>query len=75
MSVKDEINKLKKEIERHNFLYHSENNPEREFTISINRAWSLSNPWIFFEIKSISGGFIPLNLSRSLICELSKLSC
>ncbi len=28
MSVKDEINKLKKEIERHNFLYHSENNPE-----------------------------------------------
>ena len=28
MSVKDEINKLKKEIERHNFLYHSKNNPE-----------------------------------------------
>tara|TARA_A100001015_G_scaffold120484_1_gene133517 strand:+ start:3290 stop:5266 length:1977 start_codon:yes stop_codon:yes gene_type:complete len=28
MSAKDEINKLKKEIERHNFLYHSENNPE-----------------------------------------------
>ena len=28
MSVKDEINKLKEEIERHNFLYHSENNPE-----------------------------------------------
>ena len=28
MSVKDEINKLKQEIERHNFLYHSENNPE-----------------------------------------------
>ena len=28
MSVKDEINKLKKEIERHNFLYHAENNPE-----------------------------------------------
>ena len=28
MSVKDEIKKLKKEIERHNFLYHAENNPE-----------------------------------------------
>ena len=28
MSAKDEINKLKKEIERHNFLYHSKNNPE-----------------------------------------------
>ena len=28
MSVKDEIKKLKKEIERHNFLYHTENNPE-----------------------------------------------
>ena len=28
MSAKDEINKLKKEIERHDFLYHSENNPE-----------------------------------------------
>ena len=28
MSVKDEINKLKKEIERHNFLYHTESNPE-----------------------------------------------
>ena len=28
MSTKDEINKLKKEIERHNFLYHSKNNPE-----------------------------------------------
>ena len=28
MSVKDEIKKLKKEIEKHNFLYHAENNPE-----------------------------------------------
>ena len=28
MSAKDEINKLKEEIDRHNFLYHSENNPE-----------------------------------------------
>ena len=28
MSAKDEIKKLKKEIERHNFLYHSKNNPE-----------------------------------------------
>ena len=28
MSTEDEINKLKKEIERHNFLYHSKNNPE-----------------------------------------------
>ena len=28
MSTKDEINKLKKEIERHNSLYHSKNNPE-----------------------------------------------
>ena len=28
MSVKDEIKKLKKEIERHNFLYHADNNPE-----------------------------------------------
>ena len=28
MSAKDEINKLKKEIERHNFLYHTKNNPE-----------------------------------------------
>ena len=28
MSAKDEIAKLKKEIERHNLLYHSENNPE-----------------------------------------------
>ena len=28
MSVKDEINKLKKEIERHNFLYHTESKPE-----------------------------------------------
>ena len=28
MSVKDEIKKLKKEIERHNFLYNAENNPE-----------------------------------------------
>ena len=28
MSVKDEIKKVKKEIERHNFLYHAENNPE-----------------------------------------------
>ena len=28
MSAKAEINKLKKEIERHNFLYHSKNSPE-----------------------------------------------
>ena len=28
MSVKNEIKKLKKEIERHNFLYHADNNPE-----------------------------------------------
>ena len=28
MSVNDEIKKLQKEIERHNFLYHSEDNPE-----------------------------------------------
>ena len=44
MSVKDEIKKLQKEIERHNFLYHSEDNPEisdAEFDALYQRLKSL----------------------------------
>ena len=52
MSVKDEINKLKKEIERHNFLYHSENNPEisdAEYDALYQRLKSLESDQVVSE--------------------------
>ena len=52
MSVKDEINKLKEEIETAQFLYHSENNPEisdAEYDALYQRLKSLESDQVVSE--------------------------